>query len=137
MPSRLPLRLQPGREARAHIAEAQDNYRRYERFLQTPEDTSWARAALFYSALHLVQAHAITKCALVHDVVPSNHNERIKYVVKHLGRVERDYGRLEDVSKAVRYDLWRSTLEENARYHDEAFMRIRTYLAMQNIAWSE
>ena len=137
MPSRPPLRLQPGREARAHIAEAQDNYRRYKRFLQTPEDTSWALVALFYSALHLVQAHAITKCALTHEAVPTSHNERIKYVAKHLGRVEQDYGRLEDISKAVRYDLWRSTPEENARCHDETFTRIRTHLATQNIAWSE
>ena len=42
MPSRPSLRLQPGKQAREHIAEAQDNYRRYERLLQTPEDTGWA-----------------------------------------------------------------------------------------------
>ena len=57
----MPPKLQPGKEAREHLAGAKVNYQRYQRFLQMPEDIGWALVALFYAALHLVQAHAITK----------------------------------------------------------------------------
>lgn len=137
MPSRQPPKLQPGKQARKHIDGARGNYQRYERLLQTPEDKGWAVVALFYAALHLVQAHAIAKSGPLQEPVPDNHNERIKYVNKHLGRIEADYIRLEEGSKSVRYDLWQPTPEEIARYHDQAFARIRTHLATQNIAWSE
>lgn len=137
MPSRQPPKLQPGKKAREHIAGAQANYQRYERLLQTPEDTGWALVALFYAALHLVQAHAVTKCALLQEPLPENHNERMKYVVRHLGRSEWDYQDLENASKTVRYNLWEPTPAEVARYHDQEFARIRTHLAAQNIAWNE
>ncbi len=137
MPSRQPPQLQIGKQARKHIDGAWENYQRYERLLQTPEDAGWATVALFYAALHLVQANAIAKSGRLQEPVPDNHNERIKYVTKHLGRIEGDYTRLEEGSKFVRYDLWQPPLEEIARYHDIAFARIRTHLAAQNIAWSE
>jgi hypothetical protein len=137
MLSRQPPTLQPGKKAREHLAGARANHQRYQRFLQTPEDTGWALVALFYAALHLVQAHAITKCALVQEAVPGNHNERIKYLGRHLGRLEFDYEALEKASKIVRYNLWQPTAEEVTRYHNQEFTRIRTHLAAQNIAWSE
>lgn len=137
MPSKQPLKLQPGKKARKHIDGAKANYQRYHRFLQSSEDMGWALVALFYAALHLVQTHAITKCGLLQESVPKNHNERIKYVQDHLGRIEGDYTMLEEMSKCVRYDLWQPTSEEIATYHDQEFARIRTYLAAQNIAWSE
>jgi hypothetical protein len=137
LPSRQPPKLQPGKEARQHLAGARANHQRYERFSPTSEDRDWALVALFYAALHLVQAHAITKCALTRETVPSNHNERIKYLSRHLGRIEFDYLTLEDMSKAVRYELWQPTSEEVTQYHDQEFTRIRTHLAAQNIVWNE
>ncbi len=65
MPSRQPPRLQSGKQARKHIDGAQENYQRYERLLQTPEDAAWSIVALFYTALHLVQAHAVAKSGLL------------------------------------------------------------------------
>ena len=137
MPSRQPPKLQPGKEARKHLAHSSANYRRYKRLLQTPEDAGWALVVLFYTALHLVQAHAITKCALLQEPPPENHNERIKYMAQHLGRIEFDYLTLEDWSKAVRYEMWEPTPEEIIKYHDQEFARIKAHLAAQNIAWSE
>lgn len=137
MPFRQPPKLQPGKKAREHIAGAQANYLRYLRYLQTPEDVGWALVALFYAALHLVQAHTIAKTGPLQEPLPDNHNERIKYVENHLGRIEGDYVRLEGVSKSVRYNLWEPTPEEVAKYHGQEFVRIRAYLAAQNIAWSE
>lgn len=126
MPSRQSPKLQPGRQARVHIEGAQKNYQRYQRLLQAPEDADWSLVALFYTALHLVQAHAIAKSGRFAEPAPTNHNERIKYIEKHLGRIEADYIRLEEASKSVRYDLWQPTPEEIARYHNLAFTRIRT-----------
>ncbi len=137
MPSRQPPKLQPGKQARKHIDGAHRNYQRYQRLLQTPEDTDWAVVALFYAALHLVQAHAIAKSGRLQEPVPDNHNERIKYVKQNLGRLEADYVVLEEASKLVRYDLWQPTPEQAATYHDQEFARIRTHLAAQNIAWGE
>ncbi len=137
MPSRQLPQLQPGKQARKHIDGARGNYQRYQRFLQTPEDAGWALVVLFYAALQLVQAHAIAKSGRLQEPLPANHNERIKYVKKHLGRMEADYIALEEASKLVRYALWQPTSEEAATYHDQEFARIRTHLAAQNIAWSE
>ena len=137
MPSRQSPEIQPGKKAREHIAGAQANYQRYERLLQSPEDVGWAFVALFYAALHLVQAHAIAKSGRLQEPVPDNHNVRIKYIQKHLGRIEGDYVRLEEISKSVRYNLWQPAQEEVKTYHDQEFARIRTYLAAQNIAWGE
>ena len=137
MPSRQPIQLQPGKQARKHIDEARKDYERYQRWLQMPVDEGWAVVALFYAALHLVQAHAIAKSGRLQELVPENHNERIKYVKNHLGRIEGEYVRLEEASKLVRYDLWQPTPEEAATYHDQEFARIKAHLAAQNIAWSE
>ena len=78
--------LQIGTQARLHIQEAQANYVRYERLAQNPLDIGWALVLLFYSALHLVQAHALAKCPTLSPTssawrkVPEDHGERSKYV---------------------------------------------------------
>ena len=42
-----------------HIQEAKNNYDRYKRLLEDDRDIDWALVLLFYSAVHLVQAHAM------------------------------------------------------------------------------
>ena len=127
--------LQPGKQAKKHIAQAQDNYRLYLRLLETPEGVRWALVVLFYAALHLVQAHALTKYP--NDMPSKDHLERRVYVAGNLGRLFGDYIRLQDVSEQVRYELWYPTRENVEPYFIQEFENIRKHLAILGIAWAE
>lgn len=133
-----PHRLQIGKQARLHIQEAQENYERYERLLHSPPDAGWALVSLFYSAVHLVQAHAIAKCPTLHppSPVPMDHYTRSRYVIDHLGRLDNHYSRLRDASEDVRYSLWKPDINEVKRYHDIEFSRVREHLRHLGISWN-
>ena len=133
----MPLRsLQIGSSARFHIRGAKGNYERYERYLQNPTDIDLALVSLFYSALHLVQAHAIAKCPTRQwPSAPENHVERSLYISDHLGRIFVDYLRLRSASEDVRYYLSKPTLDAVREYHDKEFSRIVEFLHTIGITW--
>ena len=130
-----PPRLHPGKQAKEHISQAQNNYQRYLRLLQTPEEAGWALVILFYAALHLVQAHAITRHP--GEAPPKDHQERSIYVASHLGRLYADYLRLQDGSEEVRYNLWYPTRADVEPFHDKAFQNIRRHLSTLGISWPD
>jgi hypothetical protein len=133
--------LQIGAQARLHILEAKDDYERYERLLQNPADVGWALVSQFYSAVHLVQAHAIAKCPTISPRstlwrdIPKDHFERLKYISDHLGRIYFDYRRLQDASEGIRYDLWKPTREQVQEYHDIEFAKISEHLHNSGVSW--
>ena len=133
MPRRL---LITGTSARFHILGAKENYERYERLLKNPPDVDWALVSLFYSALHLVQAHAIANCPTRQwPNPPENHAERSEYISDHLGRIFTDYSRLRNASEDVRYDLSKPTEDAVQAYHDKEFARIVEYFHNIGISW--
>ena len=133
--------LQIGTQARLHIQAAKGNYGRFERLALNPPDVGWALVLLFYSALHLVQAHALAKCPTISPAspswrkVPEDHSERLKYISDHLGRLYADYSRLQDASQDVRYELWLPSADEVKSYHDREFAKISEHLHNAGITW--
>ncbi len=120
------------KEALKHIAEAYTNYRRYERFLNGSEDVSWAVVALFYSAVHLMQAYA---CAKTPMNLPRNHLEREIYAANQMKPIARLYERIKTVSEWARYDMRWLDAAQTRRIHDEAFRQILIYMREQGLWW--
>lgn len=135
MPSNPLPKLRPGKQARAHIAEAKSNYDRYSRFAANTDDTGWAIVVLFYSALHLVQAHAVTRCPALREKIPNSHVDRNSYVSRHLGNIDLAYRNLRDASEDFRYKLRQPETWEPEQYRIVHYERIRTYLADRGMGW--
>ena len=94
-----------------HTAEAGANYRRYE-ILREHEEFAWAVVLLFYSALHLVEAH---KCIHHPDKSLSDHREISYYVLGELSEIHEYYDELYRMSRSIRYYL-RACNESQANY---------------------
>ena len=132
----MPPKLMPGKEAKRYLDEAHDNYLRYNRLLSTPEDMGWAAVVLFYTALHLVQAHATAKCkADTRIKLPEKHLERNSYVANHCRNIDFDYSKLQDFSVSIRYLLYKPDANEIIKYHDEHFIPIRDYFTNIGFGW--
>lgn len=123
------------REAKPHIEEAHRNYLLYQRFLEEPASLDWALVVLFYSALHLVQAHALSKGKIAGINVPKTHLERDNYVDDHLGDIRFHYRILREASEDARYDLVKRTREEVIYIHDKHFLAVKNYLEKRGFAW--
>ncbi len=120
------------REALEHIAEAHANYRRYERFLNNSEEVSWAVVALFYSAVHLMQAYAHAKTPMN---MPDAHEKRAVYISNQMKPIASHYRRLRTASEWARYDMRPSDAAQTRRLHDEAFKQILIYMREQGFWW--
>jgi hypothetical protein len=107
------MRAEPFDESlsRRHIIEAETNYRRYED-LKSREEWGWAAVLLFYSALHLVEAH---KCLYDPDRRFASHEQRNDYVYDALQTINVWYATLQYISRSVRCDLYRCS-EENLSF---------------------
>lgn len=75
-------------DARTHIQTGQKFY-------------DWEVIALFYSALHYIDAYLATLTPPILD--PGSHRWRNKFVTQHLPSVAVDYGKLFQLSKDARY----------------------------------
>ena len=85
---------------------------------------------LFYTVLHLVQAHAWQ----FGDWQPVDHDDRRKYLEdSRLSAVKRDYARLSERSRDTRYELWTVRAEELADWEDTEFGRILGVLRRNGI----
>lgn len=85
--------------AQDHLGKARHNYRLYQHLHDDGEFLDWAITLMFYTALHLVQAHA----ELYGPWVPENHDDRRSYVREQLNRVYHDYRDLHDRGRDMRY----------------------------------
>jgi hypothetical protein len=69
--------------------------------------SDWAMTALFYTALHEIQALAIRKGWRVRHRAglrfPEDHNERLQVIATHLAPIEAEYRSLKDWSEHARY----------------------------------
>jgi len=132
----LPAKLLPARVSRPHLKEAHTNYQRYQRFLTEPENFDWAIVLLFYSALHLVQAHAISKAKADASVIrPESQFDRDRYVANHLGSIVYEYTALRNASEDARYNLVKRPVAEIQQFHDKCFLKIKNHMAGLGFAW--
>lgn len=114
-------------DAQAHLDRARHNYRVYQR-LKAPEGEpalDWALVALFYGALHLVQAYACQHGPWR----PGDHADRRDYLRQELRPIFDDYRDLQDRTDQVRYDLWMPAPAELESWHDRQFGHIAGFLA--------
>jgi hypothetical protein len=87
-----------------HLERADENLRRFQ-----ISRREWAPVYLFYSAVHLVQAHALHTRrygAVGSGGPPKVHSARNAYVSKVLPEIALEYLRLKAQSEDARYDLW-------------------------------
>jgi hypothetical protein len=122
-------------KSRRHISEAKKNFIGYKTQLKTANDKDWAIVRLFYSALHLVQAYAVSYQAQNGGTVPRTHSTREVFIANHLSEIEAEYSRLEEASRDVRYDLIVLTEAEIVEYHDDEFESMRSHLRSLGFSW--
>ncbi len=108
-----------------HIAQAEKNERLYEILLGT-EFNDWAVTALFYSALHYVDAYIASSTG----VSSSNHNERNYLVdsVVSLTEIRQAYSDLYRLSRNVRYEIFHVSTDAAMRIKSRRFDPIRSHI---------
>ena len=108
-----------------HIAQAEKNERLYERLVGT-EFNDWAITALFYAALHYVDAYFVSQTG----VRPPNHNLRNRLVDRTLNRarVSPAYRELYRLSRKVRYETPSVSTDEAMQVNVRLFDPIRTHI---------
>jgi hypothetical protein len=133
----MPSTDSPADHSEAHIEEAKENFERYERFLADNRDIDWALIALFYSAVHLVQAHAERQTRTVRDPagIPGDHASRNGYVSRQLSEIYEDYMFLQSASKDARYKRIKRSRQQVEDLHDRFYEPVRSHLATRNIRW--
>lgn len=125
------------RTAKAHIQEANLNLGRYHSHVLSDPDV--AITCLFWSALHLVQAHAEHDAAVIKRGAakpPGNHGERFIYIKENLKGIRVDYDLLEVASQDARYDLVKRSARDVEALHDSLFVPIKTYMGRRGIELS-
>lgn len=122
------------KEAKKHVAEAWRNYCLYERWLDS--EPNWALVLMFYSSLHLVQAHAEDLCSKrQHLHLPQNHSERASYISSNLPKIVVDYRELQTASEDVRYQLVRYSRDDVLDFYSGQFSRILEILYIKRVSW--
>jgi hypothetical protein len=87
----MPKVVHPSRGARLHLDEANKNYRLYQT-LRAAGETEWALVLLFYSAVHLIQSHAVHFGGVVGSAsVPTNHEQRLDHAYERCGSIFNEY----------------------------------------------
>jgi hypothetical protein len=110
--------------ARRHYDQARHNYALYARLLAEGTHLDWAATALFYTALHLVDAHAVERQRLApssHSPF-ADHDERREYVQLSLSSISLHYRRLQDTSRRTRYEMIQPAPAALQHLHDERFV---------------
>ncbi|HZT41663.1 MAG TPA: hypothetical protein VFA07_05720 [Chthonomonadaceae bacterium] len=132
--------------SKEHIQEAKDNYDRYLRFLHDPRglDIDWALVALFYCALHLIQAHAEKHARNLRVPIPSVHTDRSdddrgrdRYVYEQCNDIYVAYNKLKAASEDARYKRIKRNVQQVEALHDEFFYPILTHFKIRHIDWEE
>ncbi len=124
------------RHARRHVEEARRNYSRYT--AHVCDDPDLAVTELFWSALHLVQAHAVHAAARPpFPDIPRTHADRNEYVRLRMGRITRQYLKLQLASEDARYDLVQRSVAAIEAMHDDWFAPIRQYCEESGLGWED
>ncbi len=117
-------------EATAHLAQARHNYALYGTLREAGSHPDWALTVLFYTVLHLIEAHA----ALNEERRMHSHFARREYVGARVPNLRRHFRPLEDACRSARYELWQPSLAQVAWFHAEHFAPIQAELRRHRIA---
>ncbi|MBD3292227.1 MAG: hypothetical protein GF393_04840 [Armatimonadia bacterium] len=109
--------------SRRHIDQARRNYRVY-KLLSDEEFVDWAATALFYTALHIIDA----RLEEMLGTAPASHRARAQWLsrlplVQH---VQDAYDDLRLASETARYGDWAPILDADrlAHLHDGPYRRV-------------
>jgi hypothetical protein len=116
--------------AQRHLDQARRNYRCYERLRLDGEFLDWAVTALFYTALHLVLAHAAQHGHSLTD----DHGAIRRYVDRYLVSIRRTYRELFDASRDTRYLGLIPDAAAVGKYHDGQYRQIETQLRNRGVS---
>lgn len=110
-----------------HLWQADHNEAFYSRLLTT-KFLDWVVTAIFYSALHYVDAYLAAK----QDIHPSRHYEGRDFWVateSNLKRIWNQYRWLKDKSEAARYDVKHFTQAEVKGFKENEFEIIKNHIS--------
>ena len=142
---RVPPANPVGQNAQDRLDQAAHNYRLYQQLLADGVFLDWALTALFYSALHLVNAHAIEVGKRDPDspgsIFPGGHSwsrpgGRGTYV-RSLPSIKNRYSALSDLSRQTRYELTRPTASQVRRWHDRHYVPLRAWFRDQGLGFDK
>src|SRR4051812_43064126 len=127
----LPRRIPPP-SVSDHLDQARDNVALHEMLLSEPSGRflDWAVVALFYAALHLVEAHARHSR---HDL-GDNHKEVRDYIDRHLASIRRQYRDLFDASRDARYLCWNPPVDEVRRLRAIEYSHVQAQLRNRGVS---
>jgi hypothetical protein len=91
-------------DAERHLARACSNFQFYEKLKSEQANLDWAVTVLFYSALHLVQAHFVEVANTGFDI-PRDHPERDNLVARLIPAIYSHYRFLGSRSQWSRYHV--------------------------------
>lgn len=114
----------------AHLRQAAHNEELYNRLLNT-KFLDWAITAVFYSALHYIDAYLATLPLPPKYCHPPVHEVRTPLVEteSNLKRIVRQYRRLKDQSEAARYRVKRFTEAEVKGLKENEFEVIKSHIS--------
>ena len=121
--------------AQQHEAQARHNYALFNQLRTNENYSDWLVTLLFYTVLHLAQAHLVEVSTSGFDI-PKGHPQRACYIARKLSEIYANYRFLETRSSWARHHPERSkpTLSEVQSYHDQAFTQIADALAEKGIS---
>src|SRR5688572_30538282 len=125
----------PSPLAQAELSAATRAYKAYQRLLADPDTLDWAVISLYYSAMHLVRAHARQLFSTDRTVrIPHTHEDGKSHVMLKVDpNLFTPYKRLLDGSMSCRYSRHLPDAAEVERYHDECYVPVRDALAALGI----
>lgn len=109
-----------------HLAQARRNEDLYNHLAQVaPQFVDWQITALFYAALHYIDAYLAIK-----SVHPNNHEERNQYMgmVSHLKPIYVQYQDLQNRSRDARYELSAIRAGYQQDLYNQQFTKIRNHI---------
>jgi hypothetical protein len=97
----------------------------------------WAATALLYSAVMLIDAHAleVRGMSIVKSDVFENHSHRFEYVKLSLSRLRIPYERLFDLSIDTRYRLIIPTEEDFTASYLPDYEAVRLVIGASGVKW--
>jgi hypothetical protein len=117
-----------------HLAQARHNFRLYQKLGDEGEFLDWAVTALFYTALHLIQACLLDSAADAFDY-PRSHEQRDAFIRRKLGEIWLPYSFLQNQSTRARYhpDQPRPTAGRLQQYEADQYAAIIAALERRGI----
>jgi hypothetical protein len=117
-----------------HLSQARHNFRLYQKLRDEGEFLDWAVTALFYTALHLIQACLIDIAGNAFDY-PRSHEQRDAFIRRKLNDVWLPYNFLQNQSTRARYhpEQPKPTVRKLQEYEADQFATIVAALQRHGI----